>query len=412
MIFKSVLGRAMTKNINKSMKSPIEINKFDNAYSEFKKGEEVYSLPPECFTSKDFFDFEMSAIWHKDWFCVGHESELRDVGDYYTIQVGPDPLIIIKGRGGEVHALSNVCQHRGMLIVQGRGNTRRLTCPLHSWVYSLEGQLTSAPGVSDKDDENFDVSKVCLPKFKVDTWEGFIFVSFNEDVVSIKERLGSLGDKLKNYKINELKGADPLIFERHEWNWKIFNDECYHCCYLHAESWGTMFPLPPCNVDESVEFNEPEKGIVSYNLIGSHVDAAPTYTGKILQPHIEGLTDEQRSNLTYVTIAPNLLIVAMPDKVKYFMWLPAGPQESYYAVSWMYPESTIARADFRENFDREMKDLWPVMEDDLFAWRSCQTGFNSRFATQGRLTSSEEVIKRLQNWLIDKYRKEDSSAEA
>jgi phenylpropionate dioxygenase-like ring-hydroxylating dioxygenase large terminal subunit len=122
----------------------------------------------------------------------------------------------------------------------------------------------------------------------------------------------------------DLRACEPLQMEEFDWNWKIFNDECYHCSVLHSSSWGEMYPLPAGSVDESVKFNNVGKGLVSYNLISPHKDAAPTHTGTILFPALEGLTDEERSQLTYVTIAPNLLIVAMPDKVKYFLWLPKG----------------------------------------------------------------------------------------
>jgi len=163
-------------------------------------------------------------------------------------------------------------------------------------------------------------------------------------------------------------------------------------------------------LNEQVEFNDLEKGIVSYNLCSSQVDAAPTYTKSIIQPPLPGLTEEQRKQLSYITVAPNLLIVAMPDKVKYFLWLPVGAQKSLYAVSWMYPKTTLARDDFREKYDREVKDLWPVMEEDLWAWRSCQKGYNSSFSARGPLATEEEVIKRLQTWLVQKYAAEDARA--
>lgn len=394
----------MTK---KTIKSPIPIGDFESSYSD---GGPVYSLPPECFTTDGFYEFELNAVWRHEWFCVGRANDIPKAGDYYTINVGEDPLIVIRDRSGSINVLSNVCQHRGMLIVEGKGNTRRLRCPLHAWVYSTGGELTSAPGLTDKEGEEFNVKDVCLPKIRTEVWEGFIFITFDETLAPLSDRLANLGEQLANYNMSELRAPEPLEMEPFDWNWKIFNDECYHCSFLHGGSWGEMFPLPQCNVDETVKFNDVERGLVSYNLISPHKDAAPTHTGSILQPVMPGLTDEERSQLTYVTIAPNILIVAMPDKVKYFLWLPKGAQESWYGVSWMYPEETLKRDDFQENFQKEHDDLWPVMEEDLFAWRGMQEGFRSNFATRGRLTSDELVIQRLQNWLIDMYRAEEKRA--
>jgi hypothetical protein len=76
----------------------------------------------------------------------------------------------------------------------------------------------------------------------------------------------------------------------------------------------------------------------------------------------------------------------------------------------MYPESTLKMDDFHKHFQQEHDDLWPVMQEDLFAWKGCQEGYNSQFAARGRLTPEEQVIKRLQNWLIEKYRAEHQAA--
>ncbi|WP_151957920.1 aromatic ring-hydroxylating oxygenase subunit alpha [Acinetobacter guillouiae] len=389
--------------------SPIDIDTFDQSYFN-QESDVVYALPPESFTSEAFFQFELNAVWKRDWICVGHVSTIENVGDFFTFEIGDESLFAIRTRDGSVNVLSNVCRHRNMLLLEKSGNTRRIRCPLHAWIYNMEGELVSAPGLTDAANEEFDPKKVCLPKLKSEIWEGFSLINFDENATQISNRLGKLAVKLKNYDMANLKSAEPLKLESFDWNWKIFNDECYHCSYLHASSWGSMYATRPELVDEDVEFNDLENGIVSYNLISEHIDAAPTHTGKILQPHIETLTEQERTQLTYVTIAPNLLLVAMPDKVKYFLWLSKSAGVSTYGVSWMYPKTTLALETFRENYDKEHDDLFPVMVEDLFAWKRSFMGMKSSTATRGRLTNNEKVIKRLQNWLIDKYRLEDRLA--
>ncbi|QTO00012.1 aromatic ring-hydroxylating dioxygenase subunit alpha [Brucella sp. 458] len=387
------------------IKSPISM---DELHHSTLDAEKVVALPGSLFSSDDFFKFEMNAIWRHEWFCVGHASEIPDPGDYYTIRVGNDPLIVLRNRDREISVLANVCQHRGMILVEGRGNVRRLRCPLHAWTYDLNGKLIGAPGITDCTEGGPDTSGICIPKIRTETWEGFIFITFDEALPPIVDRLGKLGTQLANYRMAELRGADPLKLDEFAWNWKIFNDECYHCMYLHSSSWGDMYALNRGQtLNEAVEFNDLDKGVISYNLCSTHLDAAPTYTKSILQPPLPGLTEQERTQLSYVTVAPNLLIVAMPDKVKYFIWLPVEAQKSLYGVSWMYPETTLNHPDFRVNYDREHHDLYPVMEEDLYAWRSCQVGYNSNYSSRGPLAPEEEVIKRLQTWLVRKYRAEE-----
>jgi hypothetical protein len=50
------------------------------------------------------------------------------------------------------------------------------------------------------------------------------------------------------------------------------------------------------------------------------------------------------------------------------------------------------------------------MEEDLWAWRACQAGYNSNFSARGPLAPKEEVIKRLQTWLVRKYEAEEKRA--
>ena len=392
-----------------SVRSPIKIEEFDTSYFQ-QETDEVYALPPECFNSEEFFQFELNAVWKHQWFCIGRANDIPKTGDFFTFDVGNDALFAIRTREGQINVLSNVCRHRNMLLLEGAGNVRRISCPLHAWVYNMEGELVSAPGLTDTG-ASFDPKSVCLPKIRSEVWEGFIFINYDTLAPALHTRLGKLGEQLANYNMAELKASEPLKMEPFDWNWKVFNDECYHCSFLHASSWGAMYETSPDLVDEQAIFNDVENGIVSYNLISTHIDAAPTNTGSILQPPMARLTDQERSQLSYVTIAPNLLIVAMPDKVKYFLWLPKSANASTYGVSWLYPQSTLEREDHKEKFDTEHDDLYPVMIEDLFAWRRSHMGMQSTFASRGRLTNEELVIKRLQNWLIDLYRAEDQRGE-
>lgn len=386
-----------------TLQSPIPLSDFDKSTT---AATHTVALPPAAFTDPAFYEFELDAVWGHDWFCIGRVTDIPNPGDYYTLKVGKEPLLVTRGRDREVRVMSNVCQHRGLLLSEGRGNTTRLRCPMHSWVYDLTGQLVSAPELND--DPTFDKKEICLPTIRSEIWEGFLFITFDDSIADLAPRLERLKGQLANYDLPNLRSNTPLEMEKNEWNWKFYTDECYHCTHLHANSWGKMYPVPPTAVDEDTEYNDVENGIVAYELISRHVDAAPTRTGSAMFPILPGLTEHQRSRLSYITVAPNLLIVAMPDKVKYFLWLPSGPQSSQFGVSWTYPQSTIDHPDFLKNWEMEKTDLYPVMIEDLDGWRRYQEGIVSRFAPRGRLSDKEKVVGRLQDWLVDRYRRAEA----
>jgi phenylpropionate dioxygenase-like ring-hydroxylating dioxygenase large terminal subunit len=359
-------------------------------------------LPPECYTSAAFFEFELDALWGRTWFCVGRDSDIPGPGDYYTINVGAEPLLVIRGEDGEVRVLSGVCQHRGMVVAEGRGCMQRIRCPFHFWTYSTAGLLLSAPDMTEV--AGFDPAAIALPEIRSAAWEGFRFATFDREQPPLEQRLNRLGSALRNYEIASLRSAAPLELERYECNWKLFSDECYHCSFLHARSWHRLYPTPSSRVDTHTPCNDVEAGLIGYDLLGKDIDASPTRTGKALHPVLPRLSRQERQRLRYVTVMPNLVIVAMPDKVKYFLWLPAGPASSYWGVSWLFPEATLARPEFRETWDMERADLAPVMEEDILAWSRTQQGLASRFAPRSRYAPTEDVVVAFNRWCIARYR--------
>ena len=62
-----------------------------------------------------------------------------------TFEHGRQPVIIFRGGDGRIQAHANVCRHRMMRLVDGRGNARKFTCPYHAWTHDLDGQLMAAP---------------------------------------------------------------------------------------------------------------------------------------------------------------------------------------------------------------------------------------------------------------------------
>ncbi len=362
---------------------------------------EPIGLPAKCYTSPEFYDFELSSIWGCDWFCVGRDSDVPCAGDYYTLQIGPEPVVVIRGDDDQVRVLSSVCRHRGMIVVEGRGSVRHLRCPFHSWSYSTSGKLVSAPDMSQV--PGFERATFDLPEIKSVGWLGFRFATFNPEPSDLLDRLSEAEASLAHYELSELAASSPLELEIYPCNWKLFADECYHCSLLHSQTWHKLYPTPRSRVDLSTPYHDVEAGVIAYELVGTHLDASPTRTGSALHPILPRLTTEERSRLRYTTVMPNLLIVAMPDKVKYFMWLPAGPTQSYFGVSWLFPESTRQMSSFETTFEMERHDLAPVMVEDVLVWSGTQRGLRSRFAPRSPYAPAERVVADFNRWCVNHY---------
>ena len=93
---------------------------------------EGHSMPQEFYTDAAVHLADVERIFRRQWVFVGHSCQIIEAGEFFTVTIGSDPLIIIRGDDGVIRALHNVCRHRGTLISrEDCGKARRLVCPYH-----------------------------------------------------------------------------------------------------------------------------------------------------------------------------------------------------------------------------------------------------------------------------------------
>lgn len=148
-------------------------------------------VDPSMYTDPELFELEMDKIFRKTWVWVGHESEVKNSGDFKRAMVGLSPVIVVRDRTGKVNVLENRCRHRGATVCEKhKGNTTGFTCPYHSWAYALDGKLRALP-YPDGYEDVIEKSDFPLNKLKVGIYAGMIFASYNEDVEPLEDFLGN-----------------------------------------------------------------------------------------------------------------------------------------------------------------------------------------------------------------------------
>src|SRR5438477_11692036 len=84
------------------------------------------TLPQPFYTDPDLYAFDVSAIFGRSWLMIGFEAELPDPGSYMATTIGRNPIVVVRGRDGEIRAFHNTCRHRGSQIcAQGHGHMRK-----------------------------------------------------------------------------------------------------------------------------------------------------------------------------------------------------------------------------------------------------------------------------------------------
>ena len=93
---------------------------------------QAHHLPGDFYTSPHTYGLEKERIFHKDWLCVGRVEEFAQPGDYCTLRIADEPIIVCRDDEGGLNAFYNVCRHRGTEVAVGQGNTPSFQCPYHA----------------------------------------------------------------------------------------------------------------------------------------------------------------------------------------------------------------------------------------------------------------------------------------
>jgi phenylpropionate dioxygenase-like ring-hydroxylating dioxygenase large terminal subunit len=147
------------------------------------------------YTDAAIFEREMANIWEKTWVYCGHESQVKSAGDFYQVQIGRQPMIMVRGTDNRIRVLFNRCPHRGVQLCGSReGNTgTAFVCSYHAWTFRLDGRVKGIPLVQGYDGtrmgpDNPDCSMKAAAR--VDSYRGFVFASLGSDGPGLSEFLG------------------------------------------------------------------------------------------------------------------------------------------------------------------------------------------------------------------------------
>ena len=201
------------------------------------------ALPAAAYRDPAWLAAEKDRIWHRDWVFATTEDALAKPGDQFPVMIGDQPVLLLRNQTGELVALSNLCAHRGTLLVEEPANAKRIQCPYHAWTYDDAGRLIGTPFAPSG---AIDRSAHRLPSYSVESWHGFVFVSLDDSAESLARRFALIEHHVCAGGIDELHHqSDTQSTELWACNWKvaIINAmESYHLFKVHPE---TLEPFAP-----------------------------------------------------------------------------------------------------------------------------------------------------------------------
>ena len=209
----------------------------------------------DVYIEEEVFRLEARHLFANAWVYVGHESQAPNPGDYFTTEVGSQPVLMSRHTDGQVYVNYNRCPHKGTKIAIDRtGNTGKFfRCPYHAWSFKTDGCLLAIP--LKKGYEGTDLAESGavrgLPAVgAVKNYRGFVFARLNPEGIGFEDYFGdslsSLDNMVDRSPVGRLEVAGPPLRYLHHCNWKMLVDNQTDTCHpmvAHESSAGTAIRL-------------------------------------------------------------------------------------------------------------------------------------------------------------------------
>jgi glycine betaine catabolism A len=361
------------------------------------------TLPTSAYLDEGEYQRDLDAIWYRRWIMVCRAADIAEPLAYKVFTIGTQQVLVVRDETGVLRAFHNTCRHRGSQLCtaeSGRLKARLLTCPYHSWSYSLRGDLVRVPSKSLP--EGFLKSDYPLYSVALSEWRGFVFVNLDENVAdTVADTFDDASVSLANWPLEELVSGH--VFSKvMNCNWKIFWEnfnECLHCPGVHKH---LSHLVPIYGRGLMARHDDPDWAKHADNdapeFSGRLREGAETWSedGRSHGPQFQGLTEGERAaGQTYTMHLPAMFIVGHVDYVRTVTLLPLGPEQTKLTAEWLFPpqEMPPKGLDNIVGFGRQ------VLEEDAAVCELNQRGLHSRRHKAGVLMPEEYDLHRFHRWV-------------
>jgi Rieske 2Fe-2S family protein len=335
------------------------------------------------YLSDEVYELERQRIFHGGWMVAARAERLQP-GNRTVVELAGESVLITRDLDGQLHALANVCRHRGARLCDqhtdsGQGS---LMCPYHAWTYALDGRLIATPHL-----DNDDIDKASFPLWRhhVREWQGFVFVSVAKDPPDFDQwMLTHCADllALERWGFGNLQVAVTTSCDVAA-NWKVIVEnyqECLHCTRVHPE----LVDLVPVYRTGWVTDHTRSDGGVTLSH-GYSLEA-----GQSSLPLLPGISELDARSYFGGTIFPNAFIDVSGTCAILSTLFPKGPGLTTMTMEFMFAPDTIAAPGFDPSAVVDFNEL--VAAQDNMVCERVQQGVSSRSFTHGVLSPKDDLV--------------------
>ncbi len=353
----------------------------------FAADQDDFGLPAWTYHDPAYFEIEMARVLRPSWQIVCHVADIPKPGDWRSLKLLNEVVIVVRGEDQQLRAFLNVCRHRAMRLVEGEsGCAKKFVCPYHAWVYELDGRLSGVPMRSDY--PALTMAETGLFAVDLEIWHGFVFIRLeNHGGPSVADMMAPAETEIAPYRFAEMVPiAKPSVRPRAV-NWKNVGDNYSDNLHIPVAHDGLSRLLGKSYAIEAHGWADKMSGII--------VDRpSADFWERFYQahrPHVDHLPNSAQSLWLYWKLWPNMAFDIYSDQIDYMHWVPTGPttcdlRVGTYALPDDRREMKLARyANDRINRTVNREDTWLIT--------GVQQGMGSSRFTAGPLAASEVCLR-------------------
>lgn len=197
------------------------------------------TLHTDFYTGTQYFEEAKEKIFAPSWQFIGDADKVADNGSAYPLTLLEgyinEPLLLTRDKQGSLHCMSNVCTHRGNLVVYEPCKLNQLRCKYHGRLFALDGKFISMPEF--KEVENFPTEGDNLHSLPVFEWGKLLFTSLHPQV-SADVVFKDMMERVSWFPVDRLEYRPELSKDYHvKANWALYCEnylEGFHIPFVHA----------------------------------------------------------------------------------------------------------------------------------------------------------------------------------
>jgi choline monooxygenase len=352
-----------------------------NLYNPVNPLEKASTIPAPWYFDTRIAQLERETVFAGNWQVVGRLDQVKQPGQFFTIDVNNDPLLIVRSESGQLRAFYNVCRHHAAVVEpQPSGCARQFRCPYHGWTYGDDGTLKGM--VEFEGVCNFERKDNGLVPVRVDTWENFVFANLDGKAAPLADFLAKVPSLVAPLKLSEkLHYFDRRIYSLN-CNWKVYVDN-----YLDG---GYHVPHAHKGLSSVVEYTK----YTIDNFERACLQSSPLDASSAADSAI-GAT--RQGHAFYLWIYPNFMINAYAGVMDTNLVLPLGVDKCAVIFDYYFADiSPTAAQQRRDSIAVSEK----VQDEDMAICDSVQRGLASRAYLAGRLSVRREAGEHLFHRLL------------